>query len=122
MRLFSSFPALARLSFALVGVTSCTNKETVGPAEEPCATVATVRFCYGRTASCLTQHTTLELTDGTRLRPSGSVWEAYLPKQLDGQLLRISYTVVPRLTNDAPGYENATLECLEENIGRCGTR
>ena len=113
---------MAGLSLALAGVASCTNKETVSPAEEPCATVATVRFCYGRTIGCLTQHTTLELADGTSLRPSGPVWDAYLSKQLDGQLLRISYTVVPRLTNDAPGYENATLECLEENIGRCGTR
>ena len=121
MRLFSTFRVLASLGMALSGIAGCTHKETIGPAEEPCATVATVRFCLGRTAFCLTEHTTLELADGTRLRPSGPVWAAYQAYQSDGQVLRIGYHITPRLTYDEPGYENATLSCLE-NVNWCGTR
>ena len=122
MRLFSTFRVLTGLSVALAGVASCTNKENVGPAEGPCDTLATVRLCYGYTAFCLTEHTTLVLGDGTRLRPSGPAWTAYQPHQVDGQVLRIGYQITPRITNDEPGYENATLSCLEENLPRCGNQ
>lgn len=69
---------------------------------------------------CLTEHTSLKLENGLILHPSGAVWQAYLPKQLDGQVLRISYEIIPHLTYDAPGYENATLSCLESVQFRCG--
>ena len=122
MHHFFTFRAVAGLSLILAGAASCTTKETVRPAEEPCATTATVRLCLGRTAICPTQHTTLELADGTRLRPSGPVWAAYQPRQAEGEQLRISYAIVPRITTDAPGYENATLSCLELQPLLCGTR
>jgi hypothetical protein len=121
MRLFSTFQVLAGLGMALSGLVGCTRKETIGPAEGSCSTVVTVRLCHGYTAFCLTEHTTLELADGTRLRPSGPVWAAYQPNQIDGQVLRIGYQITPRITTDAPGYENATLSCLE-NVNWCGTR
>ena len=113
MRLSSTFRVLTGLSVALAGIAGCTSKANITPAEGPCATSATVRFCYGYTAVCLTQHTTLELADGTRLRPSGAIWEAYRPKQIDGEVLRISYALVPHNAYDSPGVTFATLTCLE---------
>ena len=125
MRLFLTFRAIAGFSVALAGLASCTNKkDAIGPAAEPCATTATVRLCPGFTAICPTQHTTLILADGTRLRPSGPVWDSYQPEQADGQVLRISYKIVPGLTMqpELPGYEDATLSCLEIQQVLCGTR
>lgn len=119
MRHFFTLHTFAHLGLAAtIGLSACTNKADVAP-DEPCATTATVRLCHGLTTMCPTLHTTLELSDGTRIRPTGKVWEAYLPKQEDGQVLRISYTILPRITNDAPGYENATLSCLGQKVLRC---
>lgn len=122
MRHLFTFRVAASLSLVLVGLASCTSKETVRPADEPCATLATVRLCPGRTAVCPTQHTTLELADGTRLRPSGPVWDTYQPRQLNGQRLRISYTLAPQNAYDDPAYAHVKLSCLEENRDWCGTR
>lgn len=88
------FQTLAHLSVAAgIGLVGCTIKEGAGPTDGVCATTATVRLCYGMTAFCLTEHTTLELADGTRLRLTGAVWKSYLPQQTDGQVLRIDYQV-----------------------------
>ena len=120
MRHLFTLHTFARLGLAAsIGLSACTNKEDAAP-DEPCATTATVRLCNGYTGVCLTEHTSLVLANGLTLRPSGEVWAAYLPKQVNGQVLRISYTIIPRITNDAPGYENATLSCLEEQVLRCG--
>ncbi|MBF9237773.1 hypothetical protein I2I05_10240 [Hymenobacter sp. BT683] len=119
MRLFTSLYALTCIGLATgVLLTGCAAQDSTEP--EPCTTTATVQLCYGMTAVCRTEHTTLKLANGTILHPSGKVWEAYLPNQVDKQILRISYAILPRITNDAPGYENATLSCLESNQPRCG--
>ncbi|MDO7854764.1 hypothetical protein [Hymenobacter convexus] len=102
-----------------VGLAGCTTKTDVEP-EVPCGTYATVRLCHGMTTMCLTEHTTLELADGTRLRPSGPAWEAYLPHQADGQTLSIGYTPGPALPAGDVGNLEAKLTCLEE-VMRCGT-
>ena len=122
MHSLTTFRVAASLSLALAGLAGCTSKETVRPADEPCAKLATVRLCLGRTAACPTQHTTLELADGTRLRPSGPVWDTYQPRQLDGQRLRIGYALAPQNAYDDPAYTRVTLSCLEENWDWCGTR
>jgi hypothetical protein len=101
------------------GLGGCTTKTDIAP-EQPCGTFATVRFCHGYTMDCLTKHTTLELADGTRLRPSGPVWEAYLPQQSDGQPLRIGYTLGAELPSSEVGDRAAKLSCLEA-VGFCGT-
>lgn len=119
MRQIYTLPALARLGVAAIGLAGCTSKGNVAPAE-PCSTAATVRFCYGKTAVCLTEHTSLELPDGTRIRPTGNLWRAYLPQQVNGQVLRISYALAPHNTYDIPGVTVATLSCLENRVLRCG--
>ncbi|HEX8506364.1 MAG TPA: hypothetical protein VF630_13430 [Hymenobacter sp.] len=123
MRYFFTFPALARLSVAAtVGLAGCTGKEGAEPAE-PCATTATVRLCRGNNVFCLTE-ATLELADGTRLWPTGPVWEAYKPQQVDGQVLRISYQNATRPANSEAGPTGVTLSCLEAAsvVDWCGTR
>lgn len=122
MRLFATFRLITGLSIALAGAASCGHKETVSPAQEPCATVVTVHLCPGFTAVCPTQHTSLELADGTRLRPSGLVWDAYQPKQLEGQRLRISYALIAQNMYDAPTFTHVLLTCLEAQPLLCGTR
>ncbi|SFQ03760.1 hypothetical protein SAMN04515668_1237 [Hymenobacter arizonensis] len=97
----------------------CASKEDISP-KGSCATAATVRLCYGRTAACPTEHTTLELTNGKRLRPSGKVWRAYLPKQREGQVLSISYNLVQQGSSDNAESPLVTLTCLEEMVLRCG--
>lgn len=99
---------------AALAVASCSAKEGIEPAA-PCDTTATVRLCHGKTSVCLTEHTNLELADGTQLRPRGSVWEAYLPRQVNGQVLRISYRLLPQNAYDNPGVTLAELSCLEAN-------
>ncbi len=116
MQLLYAARTIFSLGLTLAALASCTNKkEAIGPTEEPCATTATVHLCRGYTVFCPTQHTTLVLADGTRLRPSGPVWEAYLPNQADGQVLRIGYKIEPGLTMrpELPGAQDATLSCLE---------
>ena len=108
-----------------LSLSGCTAKTDVGPDNigclaVDCGTVATVRLCLGKTLMCPTEHTTLELADGTRLRPGGSVWEAYELHQLDGQMLRIGYTLGAPVAPNEPGSVYATLFCLEEG-GRSGT-
>ena len=121
MRLFSVLSALACLATAPTLLVGCTAKEEAGP-NQPCATGATVRFCLGKTAVCLTEHTALELADGTRLRPQGQLWQAYLPKQANGQRLRISYELMPFNHRDVPPSDTpALLTCLEAGGDRCGT-
>ena len=86
-----------------------------------CATTATVRLCPGRTTACATEHTTLELADGTRLQPSGPAWQAYQPQQADGQLLRIGYTLRPQLMTTEANTKNAEISCLTLVGNWCGT-
>ena len=74
------------------------------------------------TMICPTEHTTLELPDGTRLRPSGPVWDAYQPHQMQGQTLRICYTLGAPLPAAEVGNVRATITCLEEAVLRCGNR
>lgn len=102
------------------GLAGCTAKDDVTP-ESPCGTIATVRLCHGFTAGCLTEHTTLELADGTRLRPAGPAWEAYLPHQADGQVLSIGYKMGAALPAGEVGNVHATITCLEPVVLRCGT-
>src|SRR5215217_582876 len=114
MRNIFRLPSWTCLSLATsLLLAGCTSNEEIEPAQ-PCATTATVRFCYGRTAVCATEHTALELANGTRLLPTGPLWEAYMPKQKDGQVLRVSYAPAVRITNDAPATQYVTLSCLEE--------
>lgn len=118
MRHFTSFHALTSIGLATgLLLTGCAQN---ADEPEPCTTAATVQLCYGKTTACTTEHTTLKLANGLVLYPRGAVWQAYLPKQVDGQVLRISYEILPRLTTDAPGFENATISCLEANPLRCG--
>ena len=104
----------------VAGLAGCTAKTDVSP-EQPCGTTATVRLCHGLTAICLTEHTTLELADGTRLRPTGPAWQAYLPHQADGQVLSIGYKLGAALPASEVGDARATLTCLEPAVLRCGT-
>jgi hypothetical protein len=103
-----------------VGLMGCTAKTEVKPGHTDCSTTATVRLCHGFTAFCLTEHTTLELADGTRLRPSGPVWEAYEPRQADGQVISIGYTLGKPVAPNEPGSTYATITCLQD-IFLCGT-
>ncbi|WP_426061600.1 hypothetical protein [Hymenobacter sp. B1770] len=121
MRQLFLFNFLSLASLALVaGLAGCASKEDIGPAG-PCATPVTVRLCYGRTTACPTEHTTLELSNSKRLRPSGKVWQAYLPKQKDGQMLSISYNLTQEGSSENPESPLVTLTCLEEMVFRCGT-
>ena len=122
MRFSPVHTALASLTLgAVTALTGCSAKEEVKPTG-PCETMAVVRLCHGRTAACLIEHTTLQLADGTRLQPRGAVWAAYLPTQVDGQMLNIGYALVPVNGADAPGVTHAMLTCLEAGVIRCGTR
>ncbi|MCC2546239.1 hypothetical protein LJY25_07265 [Hymenobacter sp. BT175] len=118
MRLNSLLPfaTIARLSLVAslgLGLTSCFEKECAEPRHGACGTAATVRLCLGKTLACPTEHTTLELADGTRLRPSGPAWDAYLPRQQDGQVLSIGYTLGATLPAGEVGNVRATVTCLE---------
>ena len=119
---FNYFLAVGLLAGAGVAssLTGCTKTE-VAP-EKSCGTEATVRLCHGLTMACLTEHTTLALADGTRLRPSGPLWTAYLAHQVDGQTIRIGYTAGEMLPNSDVGDMRAEITCLEESLGFCGTR
>jgi hypothetical protein len=69
---------------------------------------------------CPTEHTTLELTDGTRLQPTGPLWQAYQPHQVDGQLLRIGYkTGASPAPAGSLGTVSAQLSCLEAPEAQC---
>ena len=87
---------------------SCTRKAEVAP-EQPCGTTATVRFCSGKTMACPTEHTTLELADGTRLLPDGPLWTAYLAQQTNGEPLLIGYTLGAALPGNDVGNARATI-------------
>ena len=115
-------PKLALLALLTgAGLAGCTAKEAVSPNSTECTTLATVRFCPGKTMMCITEHTMLELADGTRLKPSGPLWEAYQTHQADGQPLQVGYTVQSRIQNHYELYnEEVLLTCLTE-IDRCGT-
>ena len=104
----------------LAGLTGCTTKEDITPgSNEPCATLVTVRLCHGLTSICPTEHTTIELADGTRLRPSGPVWDAYKPQ--DGQALNVGYKRVRCNDIGQDCFDQALLSCIEEYPGWCGT-
>lgn len=122
MRPFFTLQIFAASSLAAIfGLAGCTNKEDVEPTGN-CDTVVTVRLCPGNTSFCPTEHTTLELADGYRLQPTGAVWEAYEPRQREGQVLRIGYKRV--ICNDIIGadcIDQAEVSCLEENWNWCGT-
>jgi hypothetical protein len=98
---------------AVFAVAGCTNKENVEP-NEPCATTVTVRLCPGRTSVCHTEHTTLELADGSRLRPAGPVWESYESRQREGQVLTVGYkrTLCNDIGSDC--IDEAAISCLKE--------
>jgi hypothetical protein len=114
MRLSSLFSAVLLAGMGLAG---CTAKTDVEP-EVPCGTYATVRLCHGKTAMCLTEHTALELADGTRLHPTGPLWATYQPRQTDGQVLHIGYAQHnPPI--DAAGNVLTNITCLEEALPRC---
>jgi hypothetical protein len=98
---------------AVFAVAGCTNKEAVEP-NEPCATTVTVRLCPGRTAVCLTEHTALELADGSRLRPTGPVWESYESRQREGQVLTVGYKRVRCNDIGSDCIDEASLSCLKE--------
>ncbi|MDB5235949.1 MAG: hypothetical protein JWR44_2942 [Hymenobacter sp.] len=68
-----------------VGLMGCTAKTEVKPGHTDCSTTATVRLCHGFTAFCLTEHTTLELADGTRLRPSAPFGKPTSPARQMGR-------------------------------------
>ena len=102
------------------GLAGCTAKTDVAP-DEPCGTYATVRLCPGNTLMCPTEHTTLVLADGTQLRPSGPLWQAYLPNQANGQMLQIGYRREGARPGDEPANVRATITCLEIGVMRCGT-
>jgi hypothetical protein len=114
MRLSSLFSAALLAGMGLAG---CTAKTDVEP-EVPCGTTATVRLCFGMTAMCPTEHTTLELADGSRIHPTGPLWTAYQTHQTEGQVLRIGYSANKPPT-DAAGNVLASLTCLEEELPRC---
>ncbi|TGE19727.1 hypothetical protein [Hymenobacter elongatus] len=106
---------------ATLGLAGCSEKEAVVPAET-CDTAATVRLCPAKTGICLTEHTTLELADGTRLRPNGATWEAYEPMQFEGQVITIGYIRGATITKDGgPGDAHATITCLQDVRQWCGT-
>ncbi|MCB2409268.1 hypothetical protein [Hymenobacter lucidus] len=105
-----------------LGLAGCADKsEEPAPAEAPCGTVAIVRLCPGNTLMCPTEHTTLELPDGTRLRPTGPLWETYEPGQVDGMAIKIGYTLGTPITSDGPGTSYATITCLDPAVWWCGT-
>ena len=103
-----------------LGLSSCTHKTDVAP-EQPCGTAAIVRLCPGKTMACVTEHTTLELADGTRLRPSGALWTAYLGHQVGGESLLIGYTPGAALPTNDVGDVRATISCLTALPIKCGT-
>ena len=105
---------------SVTGLAGCTAKDDVAP-EAHCGTPVIVRLCHGFTAGCRTEHTTLELADGTRLRPAGPAWEAYLPHQTDGQPLSIGYKLGAALPAGEAGNVRATITCLEAVGPQCGT-
>lgn len=94
-----------------LGLAGCTTTD-VAP-EVPCGTYATVRLCHGKTLMCPTEHTALQLADGTRLLPNGPAWTAYQPHQVDGQVLLVGYTLGDTLPANEPGNVRATITCLE---------
>lgn len=120
MRLFRTplFSTIAVLGL-LGGLTACSDKTEVRP-EAQCGTPATVRFCHGNTLMCPTEHTTLELADGTRLRPSGPLWAAYLPKQVEGQTVCIGYQLGAATEKYEVGNFYAEITCLQDGAS-CGT-
>ncbi|UOQ54372.1 hypothetical protein [Hymenobacter cellulosivorans] len=107
------------LAASLGLLSSCTEKSTIAP-EAQCGTQATVRLCPGNTLICPTEHTTLELADGTRLRPSGSLWTAYLPKQVEGQVICIGYKLGAATQKYEVGNFYAEITCLQD-ASQCGT-
>ena len=108
-----------------LGLASCSEKEDVTPeeAEVPCGTRAVVRLCHGYTAGSLTEHTTLELPDGTRISPSGPTWEAYELHQVHGQVLSIGYVTGGAAPAGSVATASATITCLEQSKPKdwCGT-
>jgi hypothetical protein len=117
---FFSLGLLACMSGAgSLGLAGCTAKTDVAP-DEPCGTLVTVRLCPGKTLLCSTEHTTLVLPDGTRLRPNGPLWDAYLPHQHNGAVLRIGYRRGAALPAGEVGDARATITCLEETTAICG--
>jgi len=114
MRLFFAIQTLVACSLAAVfGLAGCTTKKDVEP-NEPCSTTVTVCLCPGRTAVCPTEHTTLELANGYRLRPTGAVWESYEPRQREGQVLTIGYKRVRCNDIGSDCIDEASVSCLEE--------
>ena len=101
-----------------LGLTGCTAKTDIAP-DEPCGTPVTVRLCLGNTLFCPTEHTTLVLADGTLLRPSGPLWDAYLPRQYNGAVLHIGYRRGAVLPAGEVGNVRATITCLEETTPDC---
>lgn len=113
-----------------LGLAGCTDKsEDAAPETIGCGTTAIVRLCLGKTLMCPTEHTTLELLDGTRLLPSGPIWEAYELNQVDGMPVSIGYTLTSPGPNTGAatadggriGDFDATITCLEPIVWRCGT-
>jgi hypothetical protein len=120
MRYSNTFRSLLGLSLLSgMGLTGCTAKEDIDP-DKPCATSAIVRLCHGRTAACPTLHTTLELADGTRVQPTGKLWEDYQPKQAEGQYLRVGFKRISQPSAVGASVTVVALTCLEQSILRCG--
>ncbi|OGX84637.1 hypothetical protein [Hymenobacter glacialis] len=107
----NSIWAILGLLAALI-VAGCSSQDGTEPTVA-CGTTATVRFCLGKTTMCPTEHTNLELADGTRVRPRGKVWDAYLPRQVDGQVLSVGFILAQATPNDDPAFRHVTLSCLE---------
>ncbi|UOQ73590.1 hypothetical protein [Hymenobacter cellulosilyticus] len=120
MRLFRTPLCHAAALLALVDLNACSEKTEVSPEQVSCGTQATVRLCPGYTMMCLTEHTTLELADGTRLHPRGPLWSAYLPKQVGGQVLSIGYRLSRPEGIPEEGVVYSEITCLKP-VDRRGT-
>lgn len=124
MRHLSSLQNLAGLSLLLpLGLAGCTAKEDAAPATgycygsgtTDCSELVTVRPCasYGDVPNCAAIHSMLQLANGYYVIPSGAVWQAYQPHQMNGQTLRVGYQLAPPLPPNVDGIRGATITCLE---------
>jgi hypothetical protein len=79
-----------------------------------CGTPATIRDLTGLDGCGFV----LELDNGKRLEPHGPLWQNYAKH--DGERVTISYVAEPAMSICMVG-EGVKLDCIQQQIGRCGT-
>ncbi|RTQ48175.1 hypothetical protein EJV47_17240 [Hymenobacter gummosus] len=107
-RLHLLLPATLLLTLAF----SC--QDSANDPAPGCNTPATIRDLTGLDGCGFV----LVLDNGQRLEPHGSVWQGYAKH--DGERVTINY-----VTDEIPSIcmvgEGVKLECIQQQVGRCGT-